>query len=219
MIPASLRQKLMIKLHSSHTGIQSCLRRARELIYWPGMNKDVVDYISKCDLCASQQNAQGKEPLIQHEQPSRPWEKVATDMFTYNDKNYLCTVDYYSDYFEVDLLSRTTGEVVIGKLKKHFATHGVPLVLVSDNGPPFDSHAFSAFSESYEFKHITSSPHYPQSNGKIENAVKTAKRLLKKSCHAKTDYELVLLDWRRTRQFSCTKTICKKNKDFNAYFQ
>ena len=51
---------------------------------------------------------------------------------------------------------------------------------------------------SYEIEHVTSSPHYPQSNGKVENTIKIAKNLLKKSKTAKTDIYLALLEWRNT---------------------
>ena len=50
----------------------------------------------------------------------------------------------------------------------------------------------------YEFEHVTSSPEYPQSNGKVENAVKTAKNLMKKSSSTSSDFHLALLDWRNT---------------------
>ena len=93
------------------------------------MNKDLTSLISNCDICASSLSAQPKEPLISHPIPSGPWEKIGTDIFTHNNKDYLCTVDYYSDYFEVDQLSSKNGEVIIKKLKKHFATHGIPDVL------------------------------------------------------------------------------------------
>lgn len=116
-----------------------------------------------------------------HEIPRRPWGKVGIDIFTHQSTDYLCTVDYYSDYFEVDKLSTKTGGVIINKLKKHFATHGIPDVIQSDNGPPFSSGEFSSFADSYEIKLTTSSPTYPQGNGKVENAVKTAKNLLRKS--------------------------------------
>ena len=36
IIPKSLRKTIKLKLHRSHGGIQSCLRRAREVVYWPG---------------------------------------------------------------------------------------------------------------------------------------------------------------------------------------
>ena len=50
----------------------------------------------------------------------------------------------------------------------------------------------------YEFEHITSSPKYPQSNGKVENAVKRSKNLMKKAASSNSDFQLALLDWRNT---------------------
>ena len=198
VIPQSLRPKIKSKLHKSHIGIQGYLRRAREVLYWPGMNSKLTDYISKCDVCASSSNNQGKEPLILHEIPSRPWKKLATDIFTLDGKDYLCTVDYYSGYFEVDSLSSKTGKVIISKLKEHFATRGIPNEVVSDNGPTFNSMEFAIFLRSTGVEHVTSSLLYPQSNGRVENARKTAKKLLKKSKESGTEYYLSLLNWRNT---------------------
>ena len=90
-------------------------------------------------------------------------------------------VDYYSDFFELDHLQDKTAKEVIAKLKSHFARHGIPERVVSDNGPPYNFHEFAAFSKAYGFEHITSSPGYPQSNGKAESAVKAAKSRIKKS--------------------------------------
>ena len=170
----------------------------QEAVYWLGMNKDLINFISNCDICASFQSVQPKELMMANLVPNQPWEKIGIGIFTYKSKDYLCIVDYYLDYFEVDQLSNKTGEGLIKKLKKHFATHGIPDVVQSDNGPPFSSKEFSSFAEKYEFKHTTSSPKHPQSNGKVENAVKTAKTLLKKTQESKTDYQLALLIWRNT---------------------
>ena len=199
VIPMSLRPKIKEKLHRSHIGIQGCLRRAREVVYWPNMNRELEEFISKCETCNTFQPAQQKEALICHEVPQRPWEKVGCDIFTCNNRDYLCTVDYFSDYFEIDELHKAkTGAVVIGKVKKRFATHGVPDTSHSDNGLPFNSNEFSAFAAIYEFEHVTSSPEYPQSNGKVENAVKTSKNLMKKAASTNSDFQLALLDWRNT---------------------
>ena len=103
------------------------------------MNAEITDFVQKCDTCMAYQSSQTKEPLICHEVPSRQWEKVGTDIFMLDDKSYLCTVDYYSGYFEVDQLHSTTGTVIINKLKEHFAIHGIPNQLHSDNGPPYNS--------------------------------------------------------------------------------
>ena len=78
------------------------------------------------------------------------------------------------------------------------ARHGIPDKLMTDNGPPFSSAEFSTFSQLYEFRHITSSPGYPQSNGKAESAVKILKSLMLKAQDDGRDPYLALLDWRNT---------------------
>ena len=84
VFPTSVREDMLTKIHASHMGIQGCLRRAREVLYWPGMNKDVKQYVAKCEVCNSKPAAQGKEPMICHEIPSTPWEEIAVDLFELN---------------------------------------------------------------------------------------------------------------------------------------
>ena len=185
VIPLSLRTKIKEKLHGAHTGIQSCLRRARETVYWPGMNSDLTDHISKCDICSSYQSNQAREPLISHEVADRPWQKIGADVFTLDGTDYLCVVDYYSNYFEVDRLETKTTKGIAKILRKQFSVHGIPNQLMSDN-MPFGSQEFRDFAASYEFEVITSSSGYPQSNGMAENAIKTAKSIMKKAKQAGT---------------------------------
>lgn len=78
-------------------------------------------------------------------------------------------VDYFSRYVEVQKLSSTTAPHVITALKSIFARHGIPSTLVSDNGPQYACREMKEFAEVYtDFAIITSSPHYPQSNGQAE---------------------------------------------------
>ena len=70
VVPTSVRQKVREELHFSHRGIQGTLRKAREAIYWPGMNKDITG-VSRCSTCNTYKCQQQKEPLISHELPSR----------------------------------------------------------------------------------------------------------------------------------------------------
>ena len=71
-------------------------------------------------------------------------------------------------------------------------------MLISDNEPQFSSGKFHQFTASYQIKHNTSSPHYPQSNGKAEKAVQTIKSLMRKAQAEKRDFHLALLDFRNT---------------------
>ena len=47
VVPLELRQFVMKVIHSSHIGIESCLRRAHECVYWPCMNSDIKQFITK----------------------------------------------------------------------------------------------------------------------------------------------------------------------------
>ena len=104
----------------------------------------------------------------------------------------------WSDYFELNQLSSTNSSSVIKSLKNQFARNGIPDTLYSDNGPQFACRLFKEFASAWHFDHQTSLPHYPQSNGKIENAVKIAKKLLTKAKASGQDPYLAILDWRNT---------------------
>ena len=76
-----------------------------------------------------------------------------------------------------------------------FARHGLKSEVISDNNQ-FTSAEFRHFAERFEFCHTTSSLRYSQSNGRVENAVKTAKRIMIKVHETNTDPFLALLEWR-----------------------
>ena len=200
VIPKTLRKEMIEDLHAAHRGIESSLRRARESIYWPNMNSEVKDYISRCEICLTYSPHQQKEPLLSHEVPDRPWAKIAADLFQFENKQYLVTTDYYSNFFEVDRMYSTTSDAVIKKLKAHIARYGVPDEMVSDNGPQFAAEEFRVFAQRYGFRHTRTSPHYPQSNGKAESAVKQAKKILRMARASGNDFYLALLNVRNTPQ-------------------
>ena len=147
VIPTSMRHKMKMKVHAGHTGINSCLRRAQELIYWPGISAEIRQYVETCDVCASYASKQPEELLHLHDVPSRPWQKVGKDIFTISGINYLVMVDYFSQFFEVDYLQEITSADVITKLKHHFSRHDIPDTVISDNGSQYSSSEFSRFAE------------------------------------------------------------------------
>lgn len=169
VIPETLRADITRRIHSSHLGIEECLRRARECIYWPGMN----EHIKTCEICRSLDRRQKKETLQPHEITDRPWAKVGTDLFSFEGRDYLTTVHNFSYFYEIDYIPDTRSSKVIRKLKARFAKQGILDVVISDNGPQYSSTGFRKFSQEWEFRHITSSPAYPHSNGKAESALNT----------------------------------------------
>jgi hypothetical protein len=125
------------RLHSSHLGVEGCLRIAREILYWPKMSSQVKELVSKCSVCNTYQPKQCKEPLLCHDSPALPWSKVGVDLFIYENRNYVITDDYFSNFFEVDYLTSTTTTAVVKKLKEQCSRHGIPETVFTDNGPQF----------------------------------------------------------------------------------
>ena len=103
------------------------------------------------------------------------------DLFELNGKVYLIVTDYYSRWLEIKELCNETSQFVIQALKELFAIHGIPDLIISDNGPQYSADSFHEFATKYGFLHTTSSPRYPQANGEVERAVRTAKSLLRKN--------------------------------------
>ena len=123
---------------------------------------------------------------------------MGADLCDFQGRTLLVVSDYYSNYIEVEKVSNVTTSGVTKALKAMYARYGVPDTLVTDNGPQFASAEFAMFAKTWGFEHITSSPRYPQSNGKAENAVKTVKRLFSKCKEAGQSEFLALLDWHNT---------------------
>jgi len=198
VIPVSMQRDMLQKVHAGHLGINSCLRRARELIFWPGMSADIRQMVQSCTVCLKYSDKQQPETLCRHEIPYRPWQKVGTDLFEIKGRHYLITVDYFSLFFEVDYLTDTTSQAVIHKLKQHFARHGVPDTLISDGGPQYTSNDFAKFSQSWSFKHDITSPGNSKANGAAEAAVKVAKKMMRRCQLNHEDPYLGLLNIRNT---------------------
>src|ERR1043165_6035480 len=184
-----------MRLHSAHSGVNGIIRRARETVFWPSLTAEIKRVSETCDICARYQQSIQKEPLLSHPTPSRPWQKVGVDIFTFSDTDYLISVDYLSGFFEIDRLPSKKVADITYCLRQHFARHGLPSEVMTDNSP-FGSQEFKCFADKYEFEHVTSSSRYPLSNGRVENAVKTAKRLMRKAKEAHFDSLLAILEWR-----------------------
>ena len=193
VVPSAMRQEALNKIHEGHQGAERCRWRTKASVWWPGITAQIKQMVDNCKICAKSMQRR-REPLITASLPEYPWKVIGTDLFELQGQQYLLVVDYFSRYPEVVKLTSTTASSVIAILKSCFARHGIPEMVRSDNGPQFASREFAGFASSYGFEHRTSSPRYPQSNGMVERAVKTLKKLLKQS----PDPHLAVLRFRAT---------------------
>lgn len=196
IIPSSMRNQVLDLLHAAHGGTEKMKQRARDVMYWPGMSTDIEETAERCVLCRKHKPRNQRLPMMSHDVPELPWQAVGMDLFHQAGEVFVIMVDFYSFYFELRRLKQTTAEAVIKFCQEVFATHGLPNKLVSDNGPPFNSHKFAEFMKQCRVTHITSSPHYPRSNGMAERAVQEAKKLLSKTPYDTKEFFSALLEWR-----------------------
>ena len=138
IVPQGMRKHIKKRLHLSHLGADSMVRRAGECVFWPGMADEIKQLVGDCEACQTLATAHQKETLIPIES-ILPWEKVGAD------KDYLLTIDYFSGWWEVDRLNDTTAIAVIRVLKAHFGRWGISSTLISDNGPQFTAAQFQMF--------------------------------------------------------------------------
>jgi len=181
VIPYSLQKEVLEKIHEGHMGMNKCRERANDSVWWPHITQEIKDFVSRCRFCIEKQPSQRKEPLLPSELPDRPFQRMAVDICEHKGAHFLIAFDYYSRYIDICYLRNLTSRTVVMKMKKIFAQHGIPETLISDNGTQFTSAEFQQFSSEWNFRHATSSPHFPQANGAAERAVRTAKDLLKQT--------------------------------------
>ncbi|KAI5731337.1 hypothetical protein M8J77_008443 [Diaphorina citri] len=198
IVPKSMQKEALQKAHEGHLGAQYCINRVKDKVYWPNIFSQIKDLCTSCFTCNVHKDNNTKEEIMFHDVYEIPWYKVGVDMFEFNGKHYVLVVDYYSKFIETALCSNTSSAVVIAHIKSIFARHGIPQIVVSDNGPQFSSREFQQFARTYEFQHITSSPRYPRSNGEAESAVKIMKKMLTKCLYDNTDPYIGMLNLRNT---------------------
>lgn len=179
-IPKVMRNEILEQIHHGHFGVNKCLARARQTVWWPGISVDIKRIVENCSKCLENRK-HTSEPLCVTELPGRPWEVVAADLLEYNKKMYLCVQDYFSKYIELISMKRTTTNDIKRAYLAIFSRHGVPNIVRCDNGTQLVSKEMQIVAKEIGFNIITSSPRFPQSNGQAESAVQICKNILKKN--------------------------------------
>lgn len=198
IIPKSMQKLTLEKIHVGHQGREKCQSLAKENVFWFGITKDIERVVRECEICNKYARNQTKQPLLQPELPKRPFEKLAADIFHFEGKNFLLLADYYSKMPFVKALKSMTSQETVKYIASVFAIHGIPKTLITDNAKQFTCTEFNNFAKEWDFKHITSSPYHPKSNGFIERMVQTVKLCLKKAKDSQQNPQIALLNLRTT---------------------
>ena len=198
LVPRSLQQKYLEKIHAGHQGINSCLQKAREFVFWHGYTKDITETVEKCILCQENNSNTSVKQHYLSDVPPHPWHTLGSDLFYFKKMDFLLLVDYFSKFPIVRRIPNSTTGAVKKELRDIFTEFGVPFILRSDNGPCYASEEFKFFLQEFRIDYLTSSPHYPQSNGLAESMVKIAKKHIEKAILEDRPWNEFLLQYRMT---------------------
>ena len=170
-------------------------------VWWPGMDTDLELKVKNCQQCQQNRKSPPAVPMQTWEWPAQPWSRIHIDYAgPFQGKMLLVVVDAHSKWIEVSIVNSATSAITIQKLRSMFATHGLPRVVVSDNGSVFTSSEFQQFMIKNGINHIRTAPYHPASNGLAERTVQTVKEGLKKlfgGC-LETDLSRFLFQYRLT---------------------
>ncbi len=189
-VPVSLRARVLELAHEGHPGIVRMKQRCRTTVWWPGMNHDVEAYVQHCVPCAlSGKSTRPTTPPLQPiEFPPRPWHTLAIDIFgevkwaPHHQRFLIVLVDLHSKWPEVAACGTVTSASVITFLTDIFYRHGLPEVIISDNGPQFTSEEFTSFLSSHGIQHRKTAVYNPTANGACERMNKVIKEGLAVAC-------------------------------------
>ena len=182
IIPPALRKGVIEELHADHAGASRMKELARSYLWWPNLDRDLDKTANSCDKCLENRPSPPRAELHPWEWPKHAWHRIHVDFAgPVNNDYFLIIADAHSKWVDIYRTKGTaTGDAIKG-LRKSMAIFGLPVTIVSDNGPCFTSAEFKDFVTKSGIRHTTTAVYHAASNGLAERAVRTFKEFLKKS--------------------------------------
>lgn len=197
VIPEKLRARTVELAHEGHPGITVMKRRLRAKVWWPKIDGDAEKHVKKCIGCTMVSAPSPPEPLKLKELPSESWKHLAIDYLgpLPTGHNLLVVVDYYSRFFEIDIMKKITAEETIKKLRVIFARFGRPNTITADNGRQLISEELKAYCHENGIYLNYTTPYWPQQNGEVERQNRSILKRLIISQNTHKDWQKELQDF------------------------
>ena len=185
ILPQKMRREIFLKLHDiDHSGKKATLRKIGSRYFWPGMNKDVKNWVKACHKCQLVKTSHHTISPLQSFPPSDRFQHVHIDIVVLElsrGYRYLLTmIDRATRWIEaVPIKDMEAKTVAAAFLENWISRYGVPLKLTSDRGRQFQSTLFSELCNLLGTEQITTTAYNPKGNGMIERVHRRLKEALK----------------------------------------
>ncbi|GJU53016.1 putative reverse transcriptase domain-containing protein [Tanacetum coccineum] len=175
--------------YSVHPGADKMYYDLRDRYWWPGMKKDIAEYVSKCLTCLKVK-AEHQRPSGLLQQPEIPvwkWEGIAMDFVT---KLPRTSSGHDTIWVIVDRLTKSAHFLPMREdykmerlarlyLNEIVAIHGVPVSIISDRDSRFTSRFWHSMQEALGTRLDMSMVYHPQTDGQSERTIQTLKYMLR----------------------------------------
>lgn len=204
-VPNEYRSQLLEQNHASlpsaHLGQKKTLERISRLYYWPSIQDDVRDRVTHCRVCQQHKPSNDLPPgyMKTETRALTPWQMISVDIIgplprTRRNKKYIIVfVDVCTKWtIATAVPSATAAAVTKSLLDDLIMQHGVPEILLCDNGSQFISHSFKDTCKQYHIKVRHTPRYYPQGNPveRYNRTIKTALAIFAEADHRDWDEHL-----------------------------
>ncbi|GJT02303.1 putative reverse transcriptase domain-containing protein [Tanacetum coccineum] len=151
--------------YSVHPGADKMYYDLRDRYWWPGMKKDIAEYVSKCLTCLKVK-AEHQRPSGLLQQPKIPvwkWEGITMDFVTKFTWTIVAWTHFGSLWYLNEIVSR----------------HGVPISIISDRDSRFTSRFWQSMQEALGTRLDMSTAYHPQTDGQSEHTIQTLEDMLR----------------------------------------
>jgi hypothetical protein len=210
LVPLTLRKRVMEAAHtdflSGHRGALETKNRVRQEYYWPGLSRDIEDFVSKCDPCG---RIKSQPALLVRTKPasitmasSPAFERIQIDVkgplapTTRGNVYIISFIDLATRYLEAFASpSQSTAAVATLLSEGVIARHGVPKQVFSDRGTCFTSTEFAQLvSGSLGAHHTLATAYAHWSSGAIERIHRNLSEFLRiyELSHPESEWDRLL---------------------------
>jgi transposase InsO family protein len=204
LVPTRLREPLLHLAHlppqGAHPGTKRMVLNLARQFIWPSMARDCAKYVSECISCAaSKPSFNRRSRPLQLFPPNGPWEFICADILgplptTKSGNRFILVISDRFSKFTVARPLRTTSANDVAEciVADWIANFGVPLILLTDNGPQFASKFLQQVSAVMGVHQRFTSAYHPATNGQVERFNRTVLAMLSHYVGASTDWDKVL---------------------------
>ena len=145
VVPKVLRKEVLQILHTGHYGVSGMGMRARETMFWPRMNQDILQTRELCEMCRKIAPSQPAAPPTPLPVADYPFRYVASNYFQLEAGHYVIFVCQYSNWLSMYRAKDCTSRELVSLLRSYMGTIGVMEELSTDGATVYKSAEVNQF--------------------------------------------------------------------------